>query len=452
MSDPLPLSELRALMDDLRSATHIHPDARRERLRAEQKAHLDQMNALAATGAADGSLRASDQRRFDTAKTAFDLIDAELRVPSDAERRINESAAIRNAYPQVFRNTGVYEREDREQAITRAFLDGSGPHQLRVPVRQAMRERELIRGGMDPDEARTMVWDTGSIASGVPTLMSSQLYEVLEASVAMLRMPTTKIPTQSGANMDFPRLTTHTLGTQVIAQGTAIGGTDPAFAKTTFNAYKYGALIQVANEVIEDTGFDILGLVARDSGRAIGRLVDADLVVGTGSGEPNGVMTAIGGAGTVSTGGSLITPTYEKLIDLQYSVNNEYRNSGNAGWLMYDTTAGTLRKLRDGAGGTIGAPLWQTSVTGGISGYRQPDMLLGDPAWTDVNVASMASNAKIIAYGDWSAYYIRHVGDIILERDDSYAFDKDLVTFRAKWRVDGDLLDTAAINIMKQSV
>lgn len=451
MSDlsPMSLADLRQLAE----AEHIPGPVRREELKRQL-----QLNTLAMRGILDEARRrdpgkpmmADEKRRYDVHETACAVASLAMSTPTESERREAASAALRDGNP-IF-TVGRYEREDREQALTRAFLDGTGPRQLRVPVRQAMRERELVRGGMDPAEARSLVWDTGSVGSGVPTLMARSIYEVLEGQVAMLRMPTTKIPTPSGADLSIPRLTTHTLGTQVIAQGTAIGGTDPVFAKTTLGAYKYGALIQVADEVITDTSFDILDLVARDSGRAVGRLVDADLVVGTGTSEPLGVMTAIGGAGTVTTGGSLITPTYEHLVNLKFSVIDEYRNGGNAAWLMRDSTAGTLMKLRDGAGGTIGAPLWQTSVTGGVARYRQPDMLLGDPAFTDLNVASMASNAKIIAYGDWSAYYIRHVGDIVLERDDSFAFDQDLVTFRAKWRVDGDLLDTAALNILKQNV
>lgn len=449
MASPLPLSELRELCE----STHVPMHYRRIELKNQLQRNIEAMRSLSESRDPSKPFQADEKRRFDTYDTACSIINLALQTPDADEVRLEQEVKFRRENPRLFGSSmGVYEREDSEQALVRSFIDGSGPRTIRIPVRQAMRERELVRGGMDPDEARTLVWDTGSIASGVPTLMARSLYEVLEAQVAMLRMPTTKIPTESGANMDFPRLTTHIIGTQVAGQGTVIGGTDPVLAKTTFGAFKYGALIQVAHEVVEDTGFDILGLVARDSGRAVGRLVDADLVVGSGSGEPNGVMTAIVGAGTVSTGGSLITPTYEHLVNLKYSVIDEYRNGGNAAWLMRDSTAGTLLKLRDGAGGTIGAPLWQTAVTGGVSGYRQPDMLLGDPAFTDVNIASMASNNKIIAYGDFSAYYIRHVGDIVLERDDSFAFDSDLITFRAKWRVDGDLLDTAAINILKQSV
>jgi HK97 family phage major capsid protein len=39
----------------------------------------------------------------------------------------------------------------------------------------------------------------------------------------------------------------------------------------------------------------------------------------------------------------------------------------------------------------------------------QPDRLLGERVYFDPNVASMASDAKIMFYGDWSAYFIRDV-------------------------------------------
>ena len=42
----------------------------------------------------------------------------------------------------------------------------------------------------------------------------------------------------------------------------------------------------------------------------------------------------------------------------------------------------------------------------------QPDRLLGYNVWTDSNVAAQASNAKTVAFGDLSAYYIRLVGDV----------------------------------------
>ena len=47
------------------------------------------------------------------------------------------------------------------------------------------------------------------------------------------RMPTTRINTDSGAPMLFPRINAHGIGTQVIAQGTAIVGQFSASTRYT---------------------------------------------------------------------------------------------------------------------------------------------------------------------------------------------------------------------------
>ena len=189
----------------------------------------------------------------------------------------------------------------------------------------------------------------------------------------------------------------------------------------------------------------------KNLGRGLGRVIDTALVTGTGSGEPTGVMVsaAAAGAGSTHTGGSLITPDYEDLINCQYGINDAYRASGAAGWLMLDSTAGTLRKLRDGAGGTLGAPLWQPSQDI-LSG--QPDTLLGHAAFTDANVAAQGSDARVISFLDFSSYYLRTVGDPIIERNDSVLFTTDQVAFRGKWRVDAALADVNAISSIVMAV
>jgi len=70
----------------------------------------------------------------------------------------------------------------------------------------------------------------------------------------------------------------------------------------------------------------------------------------------------------------------------------------------------------------------------------------------DPNVASLASNARAALFGDMSAYYIRQVGSFVVERDDSYGFNTDLVYFRGKGRWDGDLIDANAVSVLIQNV
>jgi HK97 family phage major capsid protein len=413
-----------------------------------------------------------EKSKLDKMTADIDEIDAEVRSFVERETREREHAELREAQHRVFGENRTERKEQTEEQEFRAWLRGepetvsrhvyvdeSGSTKRGFTIRaediaRAAREREMLRQGASADEIRTLLWDTGSMASAVPTTMARDLWRIMEAQVSMFRAPTTRFNTAGGGNMDFPKEASVGAGTQVIAQGTAIGGTDPGFDKITLGAFKYGQLAAVASEVIQDAVFPVVPYVTSRVGTNVARLIDADLVVGTGSGEPLGIMASggTGIGGTVATGGTLIDPTYEKLIDLVYSVNDGYRSSGNAGWLLRDSTAGTLRKLRAGNGGTEGEPLWTPSLTAGIPGQGQPDQLLGFPVFIDANVASLASNARIVGFGDFSAYYIRTVGDFVFERSDDYGFNTDLVYFRGKWRVDGDLIDNLAWNILKRSV
>jgi HK97 family phage major capsid protein len=392
-------------------------------------------------------MSAEERQTWDRINERLNDIDAEVKTLVDREEREREAAQVREINARIFGEAPKAAAVSPDAEL-RAFLQ-SGRGAFEVDVRPVIRERELLRQGGGVAEFRALYSDTGNSGSLVPTTLARTLYEYLEASIAMFRAPTTKLTTASGETFEVPNLSAHAIGTQVVAQGTAIGGTDPGFGKLSLSAYKYGSLVSVANELLQDSAIDLAGFLGRDMGRALGRVIDADLVVGSGTNEPNGIMTA--GSVRVKTGGTLLTPSYDVLVNAVYSIADEYRQGGSAGWLMADSSAGTIRKLRDGAGGTIGAVLWEPSLTNGLVNGT-PDRLLGYPVFTDPNVAAAGSNAKTLAFGDMSAYYVRQVGNVTIEADASFGFDKDLTTFRAKWRVDGDLIDVNAVTVVQQNV
>lgn len=327
------------------------------------------------------------------------------------------------------------------------FESGSSVNGIYSDFSRVQKERDLVRMGASPEEVRALAWDTGSVASAVPTLFDRYLYEILEETVAAFRMPMRRLNTDSGAPMDFPKVTAHAIATQVAGQGTAFAGTDPTFGKLTLTPVKYGELVKLSDEVVNDTGVDIVEFVARDIGRAVGRRVNEAVMARVNA------AAFTGSAGTVATGGSLIGPGYNSLVDLEYAINDEYRASSSVAWLIRDKTAASIRKLRDGAGGTEGAPLWQPSLTGGLAGFRTPPTLFGYPVYTDPSIASMGSNAKIAYFGDWSSFFFRTVGgNVLVERNDSVGFATDEVFFRGKLRADAGAQDLTAISLLKQSV
>lgn len=380
-------------------------------------------------------------------------IEAEVRDIDAREHRRNEAEFLREATHQALATTDQRDAYRQREDEFRAFAQGRTSHsEMEIDIRGVLRERELARQGASAEEIRALSWDTTSGSLIVPTTMARSLYEYMEASIAAFRIGAELLITTSGEPMLLPKLGAHAIATQVSGQGTTLAGTDPTWGQVRLDAYKYGELVIVAQEVVDDSAIDVASFLGRDIGRALGRKIDEDLVTGSGTGKPKG-MSILTGAGTnapVTTGGSLITPTYEKLVDTVYSVNDEYRSMG-AAWLMKDSSAGTLRKLRDGAGGTVGAVLWQPSLTDGIRG-GQPGMLLDYPVYTDAYAAAAGSNATYATFGHFTQYVIRAVGNPVIERNDSRYFDTDQVAFRGKWRVDGDHRAIEALNNLVMNV
>lgn len=409
----------------------------RARIVAQQRDLLDSIKP--------GDVRTGEQReQLERQDAAISDLDAQVREIVAREKRETEAAALREADARVFGEAGATRREQVEQDTIRAWLRQPADQRtdLEVDIRAAAKERAMMRQGASPDEIRNAIaWDTGSIASAVPTTMSRTLYEYLEASIAAFRVGATMIETASGENIDFPKVASHSIATQVSGQGTALAGTDATFDKLTLGAYKFGELTVVSNEVLTDAVFDVGAFLGRNLGRAIGRIVDTSLILGTGI-TGGMVSTSLG---TVATGGTVtnLTGLEDFVIDAVYGINDEYRSSG-AAWLFKDATVAEVRKLRDGAGGTEGAYLWEASRTNGLTN-GEPDRLLGFPVYTDPNVASLASNNIVGLFGDFSTYYMRSVGNVMIDSSTERYFDTDQTGFRGKWRVDGGYIDTNGV-------
>jgi HK97 family phage major capsid protein len=311
---------------------------------------------------------------------------------------------------------------------------------------------------MSPTEARTLF--DNYVGGGTPGsftnvsgagLIPIDFYDTLvsyliEVSGLMQTGPTV-LNTSGGEPLQIPYVINHTgqttAGAQVsisAQQGAALPSADPGFGQKTLTSNKFGILVQVARELIDDSGVNLLSYLATSAGRAIGNFLGTSLVNGT-NGISGGVLSApIAVTGGLSTsvsanyGGSAITgaPSYNNLIDMEYSVIAPYRQSRSCYWLAADKTLGLLRKLTDNQN----RPLWEPSTVLGA-----PDLLLGKPIVADPFMPAYGSSATSIVFGDFSQYVVRLIGGVRFERSDDFAFNTDLVSFRAIVRADGQLLN-----------
>lgn len=319
------------------------------------------------------------------------------------------------------------QRSDDKVAEIRSFLRG-----------EAGRAYELRPDA--PVDYRTLSKLTAAAgANTVPTSFYNRLVQHLIEVSGVLQTNPTVLNTDSGEIIEIPKTTAHSTGAAVAEAGNILTS-DPAFGKVPLGAFKYARLIQVSSELLTDTGVDLDGYLAMQIGRALGNTFGADLVAGVGTTAPRGLYLdtapgVTGPTGTATTFGNQATAGqgFDLFIQLFHSVISPYRQSQSCAWLMNDTTASLVRRIKN----TSGDYIWQPAVTVG-----QPDTILGKPVAIDPNVQSPAANAESVFFGDFSSYFVRQVNGIRFERSDEFAFGNDLVTFRAILRGDGALVDT----------
>ena len=276
---------------------------------------------------------------------------------------------------------------------------------------------------------------TSSTGSPVPTSFYDAV--ILKARLVgpMLDVPT-QLNTTSGETIQVPSLSSYSSSATVTAQGANFSESDPTFNSfVNLGAFKYGFLIQVSREMIEDSGVDLLGFLADQVGNGLGYNVQNALTVGTGTVQPQGIVTA---AGSGITGGTGVSGAFtaDNLIDLYYSLDGAARLLPGVGWMMNGASIGAVRKLKDTAGNYIFSP---------AADGNQRDLLLGREVYENPHVASAATSAKSVIAGHMPSFFVRSVGGIRLDRSDDFAFNADLVTFRASMRVDGALPQSSHI-------
>jgi len=293
----------------------------------------------------------------------------------------------------------------------------------------AMQLRALKPGGAGI-EFRDL--NTSDDSAVIKSAFLGKLREHMTEDAAIFDLGVTVIDTTGGEQINVPKTATYPTAA-LIAEGSAITESEGTFATVPLNAYKYASLTQASIEFVTDQAVDIEEHLARVFGKAIGNGFGADAMTGDGSSKPHGIIAAAtsGVTGAAATAG---VPTYPNLLALVHSVLRPYRR--RAKWAMSDATLLIVRLLVD----DNARPLWEPSVKAG-----EPDLLAGYPLVVDTNIADAAADAVSIAYGDFSGYYVRRAGGVLISASDDYAFNADLRTFKATARLDGALVDTNAI-------
>lgn len=381
------------------------------------------------------------QSAYHAAKAKMDEVAAEGRDLSAEEREfVDRTFAELDAKRDLI--TTLVDAEKREREIAEAM---SGLENVARPVESRMAAeksdadilRELLTGERRAYSFQFEKRDLAKTTSNapVPTSFSNAVIDQARLVGPMLDPSVvTVLNTASGEDLVLPSLSSwSTAGLE--AEAATIDESDPAFAKTTLKAYKYAFIVQVSQEFLADSNIDVIGFLGQQAGNAIGYAVNTVLTTGTGTVQPNGIVTASAAGGTGGTGvaGAF---TADDLISLVYSLDGAARRLPGFGVMANGASIGAMRKLKTSGGDYVFLPTIQAQT---------PDTVLGVPLIENPAMASTGTANKSVIAGHFPSYYVRQVGGIDVARSDDFAFNTGQVTLRFQIRVDGNLPQTSHI-------
>ena len=248
------------------------------------------------------------------------------------------------------------------------------------------------------------------------------------------------LTTSTGNQLQWPTNDdTSNMGSMIGEAAALPAATDLVFGQTALDAYKgTSGIMKFSSELLNDSELSIEQIVSAKLTERLGRLVNYQLTVGTGTNAPNGLVTAVGTPSLLTAANAVVT--FDDLLSLEDQVDVAYTGGDKGVYMFNQSTKTALRKVKD----TTGNYIYQESTRVG-----EPDRVLGRRFYINNDMASIATGNVPVVFGDLTKYQARRVKGITLKRLDERYADTDQVAFVAFIRFDGDLMDPRAIKGIK---
>lgn len=355
------------------------------------------------------------------------------------DRREAELDATNETVARLEKVAGILPEPSFSEARGLAFADGDSVEiadgiAVEATDEAAAFDRFLRSAGRDTEARATMKVGTDNVGGYlVGEEWSTDLIRSLQLQTALFDQATV-YTTSNGVPLHLPAVTTDE-STALVAEEGSFGEVATTVGETVLNAYKYGHIVKVSSELVQDSLFDISGFVREQAARVIGNQIGAVLATANGSSKPTGINQCTVGVTAAST----TATTADEVIDVQHSVAAPYR--ANSAWFVNDSWLKAVRKLKGSGSGDY---LLQPGLSAGA-----PATLLGSPVFIEQLDAPAA--AKVVAvYGDPASFAIRRTPVGITVLNERYA-DTGHIGYKVELRIDSKIADSAGLRSLKQA-
>ena len=216
------------------------------------------------------------------------------------------------------------------------------------------------------------------------------------------------------------------------SEGGAFGeASDPNFEMIEWRVSKVGDIVDVPNELIDDSGQSMEALLSSLFRVAINNKLEHYVIRGTGAGEPLGILNAGAAIG--------ITPASDNAFGEAdaLSMLSRFKPTNVAGgpvWIMH---RGVIPDFNSFTASNVDMVDWRSGVSGTLLGYP---VLFSEHVPQD-------DNAGNVILADLGAYILFDRQQLVIDVSEHAKFENDLTVWRFKIRVDGQPWVKSAITL-----
>lgn len=320
---------------------------------------------------------------------------------------------------------------------------------------------QWLRTGEQSPELRALLTDESTGGQTLIPIGFQKEIEIRLKSFAGLRQACRVVTTASGNILNWPTADDTTNTGEFLVEGTETGQdtNDPQFGNVAFVSNLVSSkTVTVSVQLVQDAFESVEGILADMFAIRLARTTEPAYYSGTGSGQPNGLITAVVAAGY--TGG----PTGSSQV-LALGANANSGNSGDteinsigtqdidnlfsaldpayqtdAAFMANSTTWSKLRGQLD----KYGRPIWQTSLASG-----EPDTIWGKKFYNNQFMEGIGATNISMVCGSFKHYVIRDVVGPTMIRYNELFMQYYKLGFQMFLRTDGQLLQPAAFTYLQ---
>ena len=429
----MPTELEKKFVDEVLSTTH-ELNARVDAADKEQKARNEELTSKVGAMAAEH-------------KAAIDALNSHInRLQTQLEQAQTEARVATQRPP-------IGERKD------------NAAHEAFVKVMRAkgnidvltMEEKALIVKDFMPAERKALYAadaTTGGFFASTDFVSELQAYRLLVSPMrSIARQMTT-----SGERVQMPALANDASAYWASEQAAFTASTQPTVGMITIPVEEARGLLQVSQQNLEDSSFNLEDLIKKRLGLKFAQLEGTAFVAGTGVGQPRGILSypikASSGYAGGSAGKNNVTDsipyvasgvannlTADSILNVFMDLKSLY--APNATYIFTRSTLNTIRLFKDAQS----RPLWQPFAGNGLSAtiYDRPYVEMPD-------MPEIAANAYPVIVGDFSNFLIVDRITLNIQQLNELYAASGLVGYIARMRVGSDVLLPEAFRVLKAAV